>query len=98
MIARTRRNLPLLHVVGFASTNNFFTAAVRFLDGEAFIDYVWMIDEIDRILPQYPKILVVDCDLGLMKLSQRNGQVQLLLFADFVTVVHVTVNREYWVT
>lgn len=59
--------LPLLHVVGFTCTNQTFTAAVGFMDGEAFDDYVWMINEIDTILRQAPNILVVDCDFGLIK-------------------------------
>ena len=44
-----------------------FIAAARFMDGEAFIDYEWMINMIDTILPQAPNILVVDCDFGLIK-------------------------------
>ena len=59
--------LPLLHVVGFTCKNQTFTAAVGFMDGKAFIDYVWMINDIDTILPQAPNILVVDCDFGLIK-------------------------------
>ena len=37
------------------------------MDGEAFDDYVWMISEVDGILPRHPKVLVVDCDRGLIK-------------------------------
>ena len=59
--------LPFLHVVGFTCTNQTFTAAVGFTDGEAFTDYVWIINEIDVIFLQDPNILVVDCDIGLMK-------------------------------
>ena len=59
--------LPLLHVVGFTSRNHIFTAVVGFMDGEVFIDYVWMINEIDMVLPQSPNIIVVDCDFGLIK-------------------------------
>ena len=36
------------------------------MDGEALVDYEWMICEIDRIIPEYPQILVVDCDLNLI--------------------------------
>ena len=36
------------------------------MDGKAFVEYEWMICEIDRIIPEHPKILVVDCDLGLI--------------------------------
>ena len=42
------------------------------MDGEAFDDYFWMISEVDGILPRHPKVLVVDCDRGLIKaISQK---------------------------
>ena len=56
---------PLLHVVGFASTNQAFTA-FGFMEGEEFVNYEWVIYEIDMIIPGHPTILVVDCDLGLI--------------------------------
>ena len=36
------------------------------MDSEAFVDYEWMIYEIDGIIPGHPKIFVVDCELGLI--------------------------------
>ena len=36
------------------------------MDGEALVDYEWMICEIDRIIPENTKILVVDGDLNLI--------------------------------
>ena len=37
------------------------------MDGDAFIDYVRMNNEIDKVFRQAPNILVVDCDVGLIK-------------------------------
>ena len=53
------------------------------MNGEAFDDYVWMISEVDGILPRHPKVLVVDCDRGLIKAIRKNGQAQQSSFADF---------------
>ena len=42
------------------------------MNGEAFDDYVWMISEVDGILPRHPRVLVVGCDRGLIKaISQK---------------------------
>ena len=59
-------SLPLLYVVKFAIIHQTFTAAIEIMDGEEFVDYEWMMFEIDRIIPGYTKILVVDCYLGLI--------------------------------
>ena len=45
------------------------------MDGEGFIDYKRMINEVNRILLQHPKIVVVDCDLGLIKAIKAQGEV-----------------------
>ena len=66
--------LPLLHVVGFTSRNHIFTAVVGFMDGEVFIDYVWMINEITWFFLS-PQILSSSiATLASLRLSLRNGQ------------------------
>ena len=44
-----------------------FTAAVEIMNKEDVINYVWIVDEGDKIILWHPQIFVFDCDLGLIE-------------------------------
>ncbi|KAE8178956.1 hypothetical protein CF335_g9761, partial [Tilletia laevis] len=61
-----QHRLPLLHIVGFTSSNRTFTAALAFLPNETTVTYTWARQALQLIAPTWePDVLVTDEDAAL---------------------------------
>ncbi|KAE8236900.1 hypothetical protein A4X06_0g9400 [Tilletia controversa] len=55
--------LPLLHFVGLTSSNRSFTAALAFLPNETTLTYMWALNSLKEIAPEFsPDVMVTDHD------------------------------------
>jgi histone-lysine N-methyltransferase SETD2 len=66
-----RFKMPLLTVVGITGISTTFYLAFSFIQSEKEEDFVWVLQNLALQLPVYPKVVVTDRDLALMKAIDR---------------------------
>ena len=68
-----RYRFPLFQIVGVTSTDKTFSAAQAFILRERKEDYVWVLENLKRIMDpnQLPHVIVTDRDLGLMNAIEK---------------------------
>lgn len=57
--------MPLLSIVGRAGTKSTFYLAFAFLPGEGKADYIWALEQMQKLLVHILDVLVKDRDLAL---------------------------------
>ncbi len=65
-----RFGLPLLNIIGITGLGTSFYLAFAFLRAEAEKDFTWALEQLAKIIPHAPNVIVTDRDLALMNALQ----------------------------